>query len=317
MKSEFKFLSDLKSKYNLKYIGDDCAVLPMSDSCDLLVTTDMLIEDVDFRLDWTTPEFLGHKALAVSLSDIAAMGGSPKWALVSIGLPDSLWKTNFLDRFYSAWHELAEMHGVELVGGDISRAHERVVIDSVVGGEVEKGSAIVRSGANIGNAIFVTGFLGGAAAGLNLLENGQRFDSSMSTIIRHLLLRQLQPLPQVRTAILLQQYDLATSMLDISDGLSSDLTHILRASNVGASLLSEHIPIDPATLGFPQGEPLRFALHGGEDYELLFTVEKENIPKAKDLGFHHIGEITANIGVIELTHGNEISILEPKGYRHF
>ncbi len=317
MKSEFDFLQDLKSKYHLKHIGDDCAVLPMSETHDLLVTADMLIENVDFRFEWITPEFLGHKSLAVSLSDVAAMGGGPKWAMVSLGVPDSLWKTDFLDRFYSGWHELARTHDVELVGGDISRADGAVGIDSVVGGEVGKGSAIMRSGAKAGDAIFVTGFLGAAAAGLNLLENGHRFDSQPSTITRHLLLRQLQPLPQVQTANLLQQYGLATSMVDISDGLSSDLGHILRASGVGGRIVAENIPIDPATAGFPQGEPLRMALHGGEDYELLFTVDVENIPRAKDLGFHQIGEILPEVGVIEISTEGKPRILEHKGFRHF
>ncbi|MEQ1915689.1 MAG: thiamine-phosphate kinase, partial [Gallionella sp.] len=269
MKSEFDFLRNLKSKYHLNHIGDDCAVLPMNESHDLLVTADMLVEDVDFRLKWTTPEFLGHKSLAVSLSDVAAMGGTPTWAMVSIGLPDTLWKTDYLDRFYVGWHELAGIHNVELVGGDISRTDATVVIDSVVGGEVGKDSAIKRSGAQIGNAIFVTGFLGGAAAGLDLLESGERFESVESAITRHLILRQLQPLPQVQTANVLYEYDLASSMLDISDGLSSDLSHLLDASHVGALLVAEAIPIDPATAGFPQGEPLKMALHGGEDYELL------------------------------------------------
>lgn len=317
MKSEFEFLKNLQSKYHLKHIGDDCAVLPMSDTHNLLVTADMLVENVDFRLEWTTPEFLGHKSLAVSLSDIAAMGGTPKWALVSIGIPHSLWKTDFLDRFYVGWHDLAQMHGVELAGGDLSRVEKSLVIDSVVGGEIAKGTAIRRGGATVGDAIFVTGFLGGAAAGLNLLENGERLALNASSVERHLLLRQLQPLPHIQTANILYQYELTTSMIDVSDGLSSDLAHILHASDVGARLVTDNIPIDPATAGFPQGEPLKMALHGGEDYDLLFTVDEKNISRANDLGFHHIGEITANVGIMELTHDNKTTVLEPKGYRHF
>ena len=107
MKSEFEFINDLKSRFSLDKIGDDCAVLPKNETTDLLITADLLIEDIDFRLEWTKPEFLGHKALAVSLSDIAAMGGTPKWALMSIGVPKDLWKTDFLDRFYDGWHKLA------------------------------------------------------------------------------------------------------------------------------------------------------------------------------------------------------------------
>src|SRR5213083_2454141 len=118
MRTEFEFIRNIKDKYGLSRIGDDCAVLTQSPGKDLLVTADLLVEDVDFRLEWTTPEFLGHKALAVSLSDIAAMGGTPKWALLSIGVPETLWKTDFLDRFYEGWYGLARKCGVELVGGD-------------------------------------------------------------------------------------------------------------------------------------------------------------------------------------------------------
>lgn len=319
MKGEFDFIHSLKLKYRLGHIGDDCAVLPKDDLTDLVITSDLLVEDIDFRLDWTTPEFLGHKALAVSLSDIAAMGATPKWAMLSIGIPEGLWKTDFLDRFYSGLHDLASQHGVEIIGGDISRVPDKLVVDSTVLGEVSKGKAILRSGAKPGDAIFVTGFLGGAAAGLNLLENGQRFDQETDTITRHLLHRQLQPLPQVSTGKLLQQYALPNAMLDISDGLSSDLQHLISASGVGARIDRDRIPVDPAINAIfgPSDKSLALALNGGEDFELLFTVDPYKISSAIDLAFHHIGEITANIGIIELTHGGKTSILQPKGYRHF
>ena len=132
MKGEFDFIHSLKLKYRLGHIGDDCAVLPNNDQTDLVITSDMLVEDIDFRLDWTTPEFLGHKALAVSLSDIAAMGATPKWAMLSIGIPETLWKTDFLDRFYTGLHDLASQHGVEIIGGDISRVPDKLVVDSTV-----------------------------------------------------------------------------------------------------------------------------------------------------------------------------------------
>src|SRR5690606_17411987 len=151
-----------------------CAVLPFDGENDLLITSDLLAEDIDFRLDWTTPELLGHKALAVSLSDIAAMGGEPSWALLSIGVPENLWDGDFLDRFYEGWHFLAHQHGVELIGGDVSRVGDKLVIDSTVLGKVARGKAIPRSGAKVGDAIYVTGSLGGAAAGLRLLESGTR-----------------------------------------------------------------------------------------------------------------------------------------------
>jgi thiamine-monophosphate kinase len=319
MRSEFEFIQNIKKKYSLYHIGDDCAVLPKDDKTDLLITSDMLIEDVDFRLEWTTPEFLGHKALAVSLSDIAAMGGEPKFAMLSIGVSENLWKTDFVNRFYEGWHELAKQFEVDLIGGDVSRSPDKLVIDSTVLGEVPKGKAILRSGARPGDAIFVTGYLGGATAGLQLLEKGERFRDDLPEPTRHLLLRQLQPLPQLRTGKLLQDIQLPTSMIDISDGLSSDLNHVAVASGVGAKLFADRIPVDPAIAAAAavKGNALDLALHGGEDFELLFTTGLEKIPAALDLGFHHVGEITANVGNIELIHGDNSTILEPKGFRHF
>ena len=319
MKGEFDFIHSLKSKYGLNRIGDDCAVLPKDEQTDSVITADMLVEDIDFRLEWTTPAFLGHKSLAVSLSDIAAMGATSKWAMVSIGIPASLWKTDFLDRFYAGWHDLARKHSVELVGGDISRVPDKLVIDSTVIGEVPRGKAVLRTGAVPGDAIFVTGFLGGAAAGLKLLESGIRFEQNLSAPKRHLLFRQLQPIPQIDTGKLLQQYELATAMLDISDGLSSELEHLIGANNVGARIDSVRIPLDPAindVFGKADGS-LDFALHGGEDFELLFAVDQQKISLALDLGFHHVGEITANTGVIELTQDGNTTALHAKGYRHF
>jgi thiamine-monophosphate kinase len=318
MKTEFEFINDLKSRFSLDKVGDDCAVLPKDDETDLLVTTDLLAEGIDFRLEWTTPEFLGHKALAVSLSDIAAMGGTPKWALVSLGAPEGLWKTDFLDRFYDGWHQLARKHEVELVGGDVSRTSDSLFIDSLALGSVEHGRAINRRGARPGDAIFVTGFLGGAAAGLKWLEEGGQFHEFLTAPERHIIFRQLQPLPQVQTGKLLQQYNLPTAMLDISDGLSSDIAHLCAASGVGARIHRLSVPIDPAIAGALGGvEGIELALHGGEDLELLLTVPQDKAAMALDLGFHQIGEITKNAGGIELIeHGNP-TLLESKGYRHF
>jgi thiamine-monophosphate kinase len=317
MRSEFEFIQNIKKKYSLAFVGDDCAVLPKDDKTDLLITSDMLVEDIDFRLEWTTPEFLGHKALAVSLSDIAAMGGEPKFAMLSIAVSEKLWKTDFIDRFYEGWCSLARKHEVEIIGGDVSKSPDKLVIDSTVLGEVPKGKAIVRAGAKVGNAIFVTGFLGGAAAGLYLLENGARFESDLPVTTQHLLLRQLQPIPQVNTGKLLREYGLATSMIDVSDGLSSDLLHLVRASDVGAKIIKKDIPLDPAISVVPDANPLGMALHGGEDFELLFTTSNKNIAIAKDLGFHIIGEITDKDSVIELISDGKSSMLEPRGFRHF
>ena len=131
-----------EKRFNLAKIGDDCAVLPKDEQTDLVITTDLLVEDIDFRLDWTTPEFLGHKSLAVSLSDVAAMGAKPVWSMLSIGIPTKIWKTNFVDKFYEGYFELAKKFDVEFVGGDVSKTPDKIVIDSIVAGEVEKGKAV-------------------------------------------------------------------------------------------------------------------------------------------------------------------------------
>ncbi|MEP6788033.1 MAG: thiamine-phosphate kinase [Acidobacteriota bacterium] len=318
MVSEFEFIDNIKSRYGLGKIGDDCAVLPKDAETDLLLTADMLVEDIDFRLEWSMPEFLGHKALAVSLSDIAAVGGTPKWAMLSIAVAENLWKTDFLDRFYDGWFALANKYGVELVGGDISRSPEKLVIDSIVGGEVTKGHAILRSTAKPRDAIYVSGTLGGAAGGLRLLEEGSHYVENTDNSIKNLLLKQLEPQPQLELANILQIRNISSAMLDVSDGLSSDLVHLCNQSNVGAKIYAEKLPINPdLTFHFPSDRSLQLAIDGGEDFELLFSVGEKNISLLDSLDVTQIGEVTANAGVIELIDHKKTTILEPKGYRHF
>jgi thiamine-monophosphate kinase len=318
VKSEFDFIQNIKKTYNLWAIGDDCAVLPKDDATDMVVTADMLVEDIDFQLDWTTPEFLGHKALAVSLSDIAAMGAEPKWAMLSIAVEEKLWKSDFVERFYEGWHELARQFDVELVGGDVSRAPERLVIDSIVGGEVQKGRAIRRSGAKPGDAIFVSGSLGGAAGGLALLEKRIRYSDSLPDPERELLIRQLCPTPQLELAREIQQKQVATSMIDISDGLSSDLHHLCEASGVGAKIDASHLPVDKNLKKLLDlNSALELALNGGEDFELLFAAPRESTSILENLPVKRIGEITPNVGVVEFMLDGKRQILERKGYRHF
>ena len=316
---EFDFINNIKKKHSLKLIGDDCAILPKDAEADLLVTADMLVEEIDFRLDWTTPSLLGHKALAVSLSDIAAMGGAPSWALLSIGVPDELWDSSFLDEFYEGWHELAATFGVELAGGDVSRTPSKLVVDSVVGGTVSKGKAVTRSGASPGDAIYVSGPLGGAAAGLKLLQSGIRYSPEVPNAISGMLLKQLRPLPQIILGKQLQKIGLATAMIDLSDGLSSDLEHLCRASKTGARIFAEEMPFDAELLEFAGSvdSMLELALHGGEDFELLFTAHPEEIFDAEIGDVFKIGEITENIGIIELIRSGETETLPARGYRHF
>lgn len=317
MRSEFEFIENIRKTYSLKAIGDDCAVLPKDAVSDQVITADLLIEDVDFRLDRTDAELLGHRALAVSLSDIAAMGAEPSWAMLTLGVPEELWKSGFLDDLYRGYWRLADKYGVTIAGGDISRSPDKLVIDSIAGGTVPRGQAVLRSAARPGDIIFVTGKLGGAAGGLKLLDRGSRLENRRSDE-RGLLLRQLKPEPQLAIAKLLQQQHLAASMIDLSDGLSSDLAHICRESGVGASIDAGQIPIDPDLAEFfTETECFEMAVSGGEDFELLFTSAEKNISAIENLGATAIGTVTANTGIIELNNGSETTVLRPQGFQHF
>ena len=313
MKSEFEFIKYIKKSYGLNAVGDDCAILPKDDKTDMVVTADMLVEDVDFRLEWTTPEFLGHKALAVSLSDIAAMGAVPKWAMLTLAVPKSLWQTDFVKHFFDGWTSLANRYRIELVGGDISSSPDKFVIDSIACGEVEKGNATLRSGAEAGDAIFVSGSLGGAAAGLKILERNGGGESGYSGFIG----RQLQPNPRVELGRFVNVNRVANSMIDISDGLSSDLHHICEASGVGAEIESNLIPIDEGIVREFGIESQSLALNGGEDFELLFTVAEEKISMVADHDVTRIGTITKHSEIIELIDGDARMKLDASGYRHF
>ncbi len=321
-KSEFEFIETIRRRHQSSKIGDDCAVLPKDSKTDLVVTADLLIEDIDFRLRWTTPEFLGHKALAVSLSDIAAMGAKPVWAMLSIGVPAEIWKTDFVEKFYTGWFALARKFDVELVGGDVSKTPDKIVIDSIAAGETKKGKAVLRSGAKVGDLIFLTGALGGAAAGLQLLENGEDYRQSK---YKKLLLRQLKPDSQTEIGRILGSKNLATAMIDVSDGLTGDLNHICRESHVGAEIFADEIPdqLDLKSIFsvFGASELKNFIFNGGEDFELLFTVnpkKKKRLEKElKNSRFSRIGKVTANTGIIELSAGKKTSVLTPEGFRHF
>lgn len=339
MKSEFSFIKSLQRKQHLalsiqhsaiiKGIGDDAAIIKKDSTTDYVISTDLLVEDIDFRLEWTQPDFLGHKALAVSLSDIAAMGANPIFALLSIGIPKKIWHTKFLDKFYDGWFALSSKHNVQLIGGDVSKTPDKIVIDSIVIGETKHGKAVMRSGAKVGDLIFVTGNLGGASAGLRLLEDMNSPDiskllrSKRKSDKKFLILKQLKPDAKVEIGKAIGEKKLATSMIDISDGLSSDLNHLCNASNVCAVIESDKIPIESliSTQCSDKNDQLNFAINGGEDFELLFTV---NPNKVKKLFNSLEGCKITQIGVItEKTKNNTIiingkkKILRPKGFVHF
>ena len=337
-KSEFDFIASLRQRVTASAlqndslvagIGDDAAVFRSSAGKETVITADLLAEDIDFRRTTTAPFLLGHKALAVSLSDIAAMGARPLWSLISIGVPEDVWQTEFVDQFYEGVLELANHYGVQLIGGDTSRTNESIVIDSVVAGECAAGTAVMRSGASPGDQIFVTGSLGAAAAGLRLIERGahlaeQNLADEDSQKLDHVLIRQLRPEARVGWGIVLGEERLATAMIDLSDGLSSDLNRLCEASGVGALIDSSLLPIDNRVVelcGRRALDPLQLALHGGEDFELLFTVKPDNVarlPRRVDgVEIKRIGAMTNAIEGIKISEGPRVWDLKPGGWKHF
>lgn len=335
--NEFEFIDHLRSRTEalgyppelLRGIGDDAAVIKQLSGRDTVVSADLLVEDIDFRLDATQPRLLGHKALAVSLSDIAAMGARPRWALVSLAVPPETWASDFGAELYEGLLGLADSYEVRLIGGDLSRAPGQVVIDSIVMGECASGNAVLRSGAKPGDHLFVTGSLGGSAAGLRLIERGARvgvheLEDPDVRSIQELLIRHLRPAPRVGWGLVLGEERLATAMIDISDGLSSDLHHLCRESRVGAIVQSAKLPIDSrvaALCGRRALDPLMLALHGGEDFELLFSVSAENVPrlpsKVDGVGLTQIGEIRPESEAIRVSEGSRVWDLKPEGWKHF
>jgi thiamine-monophosphate kinase len=335
--NEFDFIKRIRARAQrrgkaaglLTGVGDDASVISQLAGRDTIITTDLLIEDIDFHRANIPPNMLGHKALAVSLSDVAAMGARPRWALLSVGVPSEIWESGFIDQFYDGVFSLADAYDVRLIGGDVSRTSEKVVIDSIVLGECGGNGAVLRSGARPGDQLFVTGSLGGSAAGLRLLERGARLENTElsepeAKTVQRLLLRHLRPDPRVGWGLVLGQERLATALIDISDGLSSDLYHLADESKAGALIDASRIPIDPFVVdicGRRALDPLILALHGGEDFELLFTVNPANVSKLPNrvdgIAITRIGEIKESVENVRIAEGTRVWGLEPRGWDHF
>lgn len=287
-------------------IGDDCAVLRLAPGHELLLTTDFSIENVHFRRKWHPARSVGHRCLARGLSDIAAMGGEPLACFLSLGLPPDL-SQSWADDFLKGLIQLAKRHRVQLAGGDTSAAPQ-VTADIVVTGQIPRGKSVLRSGARPGDLIYVTGELGASTAELKQLFAGQRVRPSPSS--RHFF-----PQPRVEIGSWLRRRALATAMIDLSDGLSIDLGHICEESRVSAVVDSRNIPIAPKAT-------LQLALHGGEDYELLFTASpRTKIPAAiRGVKVTRIGSITRKdyrsaIKILE-DNGKQRTV-HPLGWQHF
>lgn len=295
----------------IKGIGDDCAILRPFSEREILVTTDFSLEGVHFRREWHSPESIGHRCLARGLSDIAAMGGRPDAVFLSLALPAGTTQS-WVRKFVRGLTRLAGQCGVTLAGGDTAQSPHGILADIVVLGSVPKDKALLRSGARPGDRIFVTGELGGAAAAVIAMEKNPKVKPNEGAFHRH-----FHPEPRIEAGTLLRKNKIASAMIDTSDGLSTDLWHICEESKVGAEINSSQIP--RAVVGMPKHKvSLELALHGGEDYELLFTVSpRKKVPaKVGGVKLTEIGRITARRGML-LVSENGATQLKSSGWEHF
>ena len=294
-------------------IGDDCAILRIPAGHEFLVTTDFTLEGIHFRRDWHSPESVGHRCLARGLSDIAAMGGNPIAAFLSLALPPKL-PQRWVDRFFDGLLKLADEFNVTLAGGDTSQSPAGILADIVVVGSVPKGKAIRRSGAQPGDRIYVSGALGGPAATLELLYSKRHEKLKPSVYPAHFF-----PAPQIKLGQALRKQGIASAMIDISDGLSTDLAHLCAESGVGAEIQEGWVP----RAQIPNARKpvdLRFALHGGEDYQLLFTTPPgkrvpSSIPGSR-VAISEIGVITKSKAVVLVDANHRRPRLKPQGWEH-
>lgn len=307
-------------------IGDDCAVLRIPPGHELIVTTDFTLENVHFRREWHSPEVVGRRCITRGLSDIAAMGGEPRAAFLSLAL-DRNTPQKWVDQFLAGLLEAADEFRVPLAGGDTAQSNGGIQADIVLVGSVPKGKAILRSGARPGDRIYVTGELGGSAAAVQRLTAGielpaPRHDRSARSELaaRSSKLddypRHFHPIARIPIGQWLRRRSLASAMIDLSDGLSTDLHHICEESGVGAVLQATAIP--RAQVGRPKETvSLDLALHGGEDYELLFTSRKKIPAKIAGVPVMQIGKITRARGMTTVGKNGLRQRLAARGWEHF
>ncbi len=278
--TEFSLIREIQGRFGrsdssiVRGIGDDAAVLSPSDRSDWVVTTDLLAEGIHFDLRTASWEDLGYRAAAANLSDIAAMGGLPKYFLVSLALP-SRYAGRHVYRLYAGMMTACRPHRVRLIGGDTSASRQGVFINLTVIGTVRRGRALLRHGARIGDGIYVTGTLGDSQAGLALLQRPRSAPGLKPRMRTFLIGRHLRPTARVREGLWLSANRFATAAIDVSDGVSGDLRHICEESRVGADVEAASLPVSPACRAYANCRDLdllEMVLRGGEDYELLFTV---------------------------------------------
>ena len=284
----------------------------------LVVTTDAVVEGVHFSRAYSTPADIGHKALAVNLSDLAAMAATPRWAVLSLVLPGSTLVAD-VEGLVDGLATLAKRHGVSIVGGNITRTDGPLVVDITAGGEVASRKWLARSGAKPGHEIYVSGAIGGAAAGLEMLSAGAPSDSVCA-------LRHRRPEPRVRLGMVMGRARAARAAMDVSDGLADALRQVAAASGVGVRIDADALPIEPGAREWwtSRGiDPERAAVAGGDDYELLFAVPAKGRGPMRTVLRHVTEPALTKIGIFTkdpreavLTRGGHEDAL-PEGFEHF
>lgn len=317
--SENELISAIRKEFAVKKaglsigIGDDAAVIKFQDK-NLILTKDLLIEDIHFITKLHPPFLLGRKSLSVNLSDIAALGGRPEYALLGLGLPSSA-RPKWIEQFFFGFKSVADGFGVSLVGGDITQARKRTISVTLIG----KGRNIIkRSGAKPGQFLFVSGTLGDSKQGLILLKKGYRLGRDKK--VTRLLKAFLDPAAQVTLGQDLARLRAASAMIDLSDGLSVDLNHLCQESACGAELEVKSLPISPE-LRNQQRRAVDYALHGGEDYQLLFSVPPPRVGDVEKLREKYrltcIGKMIKGKTIYVIDKQGHRRRLEIKGYQHF
>lgn len=298
-------------------IGDDAAIIKNSfDKC-LVVTTDALVEGIHFNLKTFTPYQIGWKSVASNLSDIAAMGANPKYLLISMGLPEDL-TLSFWDEIYRGIKKLSSNYEVCVIGGDTVKS-PKLFINITLLGEVAKDGYITRRGAKIGEKLVVTGYLGNSQAGLSILEHNIHLNKEAK---KFLVNKHLLPQPKIKEGLIISKNKLASCMIDISDGLSSELYRLKEENEVGFRIFEEKLPCSPALKLFCENFNTSFVeiiLSGGEDYELLFTCEesKLKILQEAEINFFVIGEVISEKEIKIINKEGKAKIIEKSGYEHF
>jgi thiamine-monophosphate kinase len=295
-------------------VGDDSALVKVEPQHDLAIAVDTLVAGVHFPLE-TPPYDIGYKALAVNLSDMAAMGAEPAWATLALTLPQT--DADWLDAFSQGFYSLADAHNLQLIGGDTTSGPMTVTVQ--IQGLVEQGKALRRSGARTGDLIFVTGSLGDAGLALRLLQSGE----TGTQAAEYLLQRLNRPSPRVEIGRRL--IDIASSAIDISDGLLADLSHILERSDCGAGVLLQEIPLSEQYLSLMQDskECHTLAATAGDDYELCFTAPEERLSELEAIAMdchcpiHCIGRIEEKPGLRCYDRDGHELAMEQLGYQHF